>query len=422
MPNSHKPMQFASKSEVGNNLDKSKIKIMVVDDEEEIHSITSFVLSGFLYNGRALEFLNAYSAEEAKKLIVEHPDTALILLDVIMEEDDSGLHVARFIREEANNKFTRIVLRTGQPGYFPEKEIIAEFDINDYKEKTELTATKLYTLVYSSIRSYEAMLNEHKAKVSLENINKNLESIVLEKTRELKEQHNKMMQQSRRAAMAEMLGMIAHQWRQPLSTISAIAGNISIALALDELDHDSVADSMQKISDHAKKLSQTIDSFRSYFKPSAQKEELTVSSVISDSLVLLQHTFDQNSISVSYSDHNSSTLIVYRNELLQVFLNILKNAAEEFGNSDGEDRVISIVEFKDDIYHIVKICDNAGGIENDNIGKIFEPYFSTKSKNGAGLGLYMCKTIVEDYLDGKLNAFNEERGEACFEISLPLTR
>ena len=419
MQNSKKPMEFASKNQVNGKDAKAPFKVMVVDDEEEIHTITSFVLNGFTYMGRELQFLNAYSGEEAKKLIVENPDTALILLDVIMEDDDSGLQVAKYIRDEIKNRYVRIVLRTGQPGYFPEKEIIAEFDINDYKEKTELTATKLFTLTYSSIRSYEALVNEHKAKNELANINKNLEQIVLDKTAEIKEQHNAMMQQSRRAAMAEMLGMIAHQWRQPLSTISAIAGNVSIALALDEFEQDNVADSMTKISDHAKKLSHTIDSFRSYFKPGTQKEDILISTVIGDTLSLLQHATEQSNISIEYSYDNSIALNIYRNELLQVFLNIVKNAQEELADASIDNRIITITEEKGESEHRITIKDNAGGIDEECLAKIFEPYFSTKSKNGAGLGLYMCKSIIEDYLNGEIVAFNKN-GEACFEIMLPI--
>ena len=419
MQNSKKPMEFANKSEKIADSSKAPFKIMVVDDEEEIHSITSFVLNGFTYMGRELQFLNAYSGEEAKKLIVEHPDTALILLDVIMEDDDSGLQVAKYIRDEVKNRFVRIVLRTGQPGYFPEKEVIAEFDINDYKEKTELTATKLFTLTYSSIRSYIALINENSAKEQLADVNKNLEQIVLDKTAELKEQHNIMMQQSRRAAMAEMLGMIAHQWRQPLSTISAIAGNVSIALALDEFEQDSVADSMTKISDHAKKLSLTIDSFRSYFKPGAQKETVLVSTVITDTLSLLQHVTDKDKIDISYAAEDSISLTIYRNELLQVFLNVVKNSQEELSRLNIEKPKITILEEKGTSKHKVTICDNAGGIDDEILPKVFEPYFSTKSKNGSGLGLYMCKTIIEDYLNGKITCYNRDGG-ACFEILLPI--
>ncbi|GHV06198.1 phosphodiesterase [Campylobacterota bacterium] len=129
-------------------------KIMIVDDEPEIHTITRLALAGFEFDGRELEFISAYSGKEACELIVKHPDTAMMLLDVMMETDDAGLEVVKFIREVQYNRLVRIVLRTGQAGQFPEHKVVLEYDINDYKTKTELTAQKLFTVVVSSLRTY----------------------------------------------------------------------------------------------------------------------------------------------------------------------------------------------------------------------------------------------------------------------------
>jgi len=128
--------------------------MLIVDDEEEVHNITKSVLRKFEFEDKKLELLSAYSGEQAIEMLKEHPDTAIVLLDVVMESDDAGLVTVRRIREELKNRFVRIILRTGQPGSAPEKEVITHYDINDYKEKTELTATKLYTTVISAMRSY----------------------------------------------------------------------------------------------------------------------------------------------------------------------------------------------------------------------------------------------------------------------------
>lgn len=128
--------------------------ILIVDDEEEIHTVTKLALSGFEFADRPLQFLSAYSGEEARDIMRRRPDVAMVLLDVVMENDHAGLDTARYIRESLKNRFVRIVLRTGQPGQAPERDVIRNFDINDYKEKTELTAKKLYTVVYSALRSY----------------------------------------------------------------------------------------------------------------------------------------------------------------------------------------------------------------------------------------------------------------------------
>jgi len=145
--------------------------ILVVDDEEQVHSITKLVLDRYLFEGRKLCFLHAYSAKEAREILSTHNDIALVLLDVVMESDQAGLLLAKYIRQELKNKFTRIVLRTGQPGQAPEESVIADYDINDYKDKTELTATKLKTLMYSTLRSYRDI-------VALEENRKGLEMII----------------------------------------------------------------------------------------------------------------------------------------------------------------------------------------------------------------------------------------------------
>jgi len=145
-------------------------KVLVVDDEEEVHAVTRLVLNDFQFAGKGLTFLEAYSGEEAKKLIAEHPDTAVMFLDVVMERHCAGLDVVRYVREELKNSFVRIILRTGQPGQAPEEKVIVEFDINDYKEKTELTAQKLFTSMVASLRAYRDILTIEANRRGLEKI------------------------------------------------------------------------------------------------------------------------------------------------------------------------------------------------------------------------------------------------------------
>ena len=129
-------------------------KLMVVDDEEEIHRVTRLALNDFSFEDRGLSFISAFSGEEAKALLLEHPDTAIVLLDVVMESEHAGLEVARHIRETLHNTLVRIILRTGRPGQAPEKRVILDYDINDYKEKSELTVQKLTTSVITALRSH----------------------------------------------------------------------------------------------------------------------------------------------------------------------------------------------------------------------------------------------------------------------------
>ena len=145
-------------------------KVMIVDDEKEIHNVTKIALSDFQFDGKGIQFVNAFSAREAKDLIARHPDTAIILLDVVMEEDDAGLQVVKHIRETMRNNIVRIILRTGQPGQAPERKVIVDYDINDYKTKTELTAQKLFTTVVAALRAYRDIIIIDSNKKGLEKI------------------------------------------------------------------------------------------------------------------------------------------------------------------------------------------------------------------------------------------------------------
>lgn len=146
-------------------------KIMVVDDEKDIHQVTQMVLKDVTFDGKGIEFINAYSASEAKRILLENDDIAVVLLDVVMEKDTSGLDIVKFIREDVKNHFIRIILRTGYPGEAPERDVILNYDINDYKEKTELTSQKLFTSVIAALRAYKDI-------VAINRNNKGLEKII----------------------------------------------------------------------------------------------------------------------------------------------------------------------------------------------------------------------------------------------------
>lgn len=146
-------------------------KIIIIDDEQEIHQVTRMVLQDFEFGGKRLEFHSAYNEQEARQVLAAHPDAALVLLDVVMDEDHSGLNVVRYLRDELKNQMVRIILRTGQPGQAPEKMVIMNYDINDYKEKTELTSQKLFTTMVAALRSFRDL-------TVIENNKKGLEEII----------------------------------------------------------------------------------------------------------------------------------------------------------------------------------------------------------------------------------------------------
>jgi response regulator RpfG family c-di-GMP phosphodiesterase len=145
-------------------------KILIADDEPDVHKVTRMVLHNFTFDGLKLELISAYSGQEAKDIMAQRDDIALAMLDVVMEDEHAGLEVARYIREDLHNRYTRLVLRTGQPGQAPENEVIRNYDINDYKDKTELTTTKLNTLLYATLRSYRDICTLNQNRKGLEGV------------------------------------------------------------------------------------------------------------------------------------------------------------------------------------------------------------------------------------------------------------
>lgn len=142
-------------------------QVLVVDDEPAVHEVTKLVMSDFEMDGRGLQFTHCYSAAEARTLLAQRKDIALILLDVVMESEQAGLDLARHIREDLGNLNVRIVLRTGQPGQAPEEQVIRDYDINDYKEKTDLTRRKLITVFYAGLRAYRDLMRIENARLGL---------------------------------------------------------------------------------------------------------------------------------------------------------------------------------------------------------------------------------------------------------------
>jgi response regulator RpfG family c-di-GMP phosphodiesterase len=175
-------------------------KILLVDDEPDIHDITKLTLTRFRLDGRGLTFLHAYSGLEAKEVLSREKDIALVFLDVVMEREDSGLEVARWMRQDLDNQFTRIVLRTGQPGQAPEERVIVNYDINDYKEKTELDRTKLFTTTFAALRAYRDIMKVEEARQQQMHYREGLERVIaasahIFQQRNLKDFANGLLQQ-----------------------------------------------------------------------------------------------------------------------------------------------------------------------------------------------------------------------------------
>jgi len=235
-----------------------------------------------------------------------------------------------------------------------------------------------------------------------------------------KEQEQLLVIQSRNAAMGEMIAMIAHQWRQPLMSISTIASTIKVELALDKLEVDNLeskADNVLKLTNH---LTQTINDFSNFFKEEDSDILISITDSFDASLEIINDLLDNHNISVKKQFLSHRKLTIPNRELQQVFINILKNAHDALIEKVEKDREIIVTIFEDNDMLVITFEDNAGGIDQEVLPKIFDPYFSTKDeKNGTGLGLYMSKTIIDNHMKGSLTCRNGSDG-ALFEIKLPL--
>lgn len=244
---------------------------------------------------------------------------------------------------------------------------------------------------------------------------------------ELREKENILVQQSKMASMGEMIGSIAHQWRQPLSVISVAATGVKLQKELDVLSDEFLNESMDAVNHSVQYLSQTIDDFRNFFNPNKAQTQFNVINLYEKCFKLIRVQLENHNIMI-LQDIDAIEMHGYENELLQVMINILNNAKDQLIIKNESVKVISIKAKKVNDSVLISITDNGGGILNENITKIFDPYFTTKTDmNGTGIGLYMSKDIIEKHMNGELLVSNEvltykdkSYKGACFTIKVPV--
>lgn len=266
---------------------------------------------------------------------------------------------------------------------------------------------------YSSIR--QDITNN----VKIEELNNTLKDKVSLEVEKNREKDKQIIQQSRLAQMGEMISMIAHQWRQPLAAISSLGNGLNIKAQLGTIDNETIIKLSKDITDNSQHLSSTIDDFREFFRPNKEKRACTFNQILANVLNIVEAMITNNNITIIKNMEDENSFNSYPNELKQVVLNLLKNAEDALLDNKIENPFIKISCYTKDNNCILKISDNAGGIPENILVNIFDPYFSTKTKkDGTGLGLYMSKTIIEDHCKGILEVKNIEDG-ATFKISLP---
>ena len=243
-------------------------------------------------------------------------------------------------------------------------------------------------------------------------LNENLERKVEEEVAKRREHEQLLIQQSKLASMGEMIGNIAHQWRQPLNALGLILQNIKFSYDMEELDDEFMDKSIEKANSITTKMSTTIDDFRNFYVPNKSKELFILDEAIERTISLIDSTYKNYEIELIKNNQCKDIRIFgYEGEFSQVILNILTNAKDALIENCIENKKVIIDVSQENNFINISIKDNAKGISLEIIDKIFEPYFSTKEEGkGSGIGLYMSKTIIENNMDGKIVVNNIENG------------
>ncbi len=365
-------------------------------------------------------FLLEKNKKELESILNESPypimvytvDGDIILLNKIWEKttgyDFNEINTIKKWNQKAYGKELNSIKKENRSINLNNESVMLDNIISDGEFKVKTKNDK--TLIWEFSSSYLGKINNKHSFVS---------SAV--DITELKAKDKLIISQSRHAAMGEMISMIAHQWRQPITAISMIANNILLDIELEEVSNEDFEAYSKSILVQTTHLSHTIDDFRNFFKQDKDISEENVNDIITNVLNIIGNTLENNSIKLINNSTSKSKIKVYARELGQVIINIINNSKDVLIERDIKNRVIKIDISDGNGYVDISISDNGKGINEEIIDRIFEPYFTTKDKNGTGLGLYMSKMIVEEHLNGALIVENIKDG-VHFLIKLPVYR
>lgn len=272
----------------------------------------------------------------------------------------------------------------------------------------------MMTIIRDVINKYTFKVNQKEKK--LQHLNKNLESKVKAGVEEGKQKDKKILEQAKLARIGSMISMIAHQWRQPLSQLSAILMELETATRFKKVNDEHIFKAVEKSDEMIEFMSNTIDDFRNFYKPDKRKEEFFLSDSCKKAISIIEATLYNLNIELNVNVLEDKKIFGYPTEFSQVILNILSNAKDILVEKKISNPAINLTIQSKGTLGILEIEDNAGGISKKNMELIFDPYFSTKdSSKGTGLGLYVSKLIVERNMGGELSVHNSDNG-AVFKI------
>ena len=413
-------------------------RVLVVDDDQQVINATKLSLADFSFDDKPLQFFCATSGAEAREILSREEDIALILLDVTMESEHEGLKVARWVRDELGNKEVRIILRTGQPGQAPEREVVIRYDINDYKEKTDLNYRKMHTMMVSVLRSYRDLICLRKHQEDLENL-------VAKKTEDLKEENDLRRDKEKKLLIAEQELMVknakletslnqqrdtneslarfvavtSRHLQTPVTVIEGLldrltrnAGNVSTEYVLQRYD---------QIRDALALLQEDLD--RLLAGAATEGGLVQCRLVTSDLGKHLKEVIDQFrktdpdiKLEMDLQDLPKE-MAVDTEAIKQVLSHLITNAVRY--SADHETILVTGAVEADDV--VISVRDSGRGIPDSDLPKIFDQFFrggNSDDVNGTGLGLYIVKRLVDEH-DGEITVQSEKGKGSCFFVRLP---
>ncbi len=384
-------------------------KIIISDDDKDIHAITKMILKNLLFEGHGLVFFHAYDEAQTKTLFTDHPDAAVVFQDVVMDTKTSGLDLVKYLRGPLDNRKMRIILRTGNPGDAPEKSIVMDYDINDYKLKTDLTHQQLVISLYQALRSFRDLTLIESKSHAIEQMFKLSER----QNQQLKEQNDLLKYKD------QILSIISHDLRSPLASllgslnlITEDATNFEYLLQKGIFSQltDKVNGSLELLGDLLLWSKCSMGDLTYHGEP------VTVNPVIEEVLPLYRTLAKEKNITINFHTKENIQFSGDRNLLATILRNVLSNALK-FTNSGG---TIAISSTTEPGFIILKIIDTGVGISETKFAQLFNPKLGssevgTAGEKGTGFGLSLTRHLVEK-MNGSLTITSRVGEGTCVTV------
>jgi len=388
--------------------ENSKVRLKIegkIDQEDNLRALWHFIDTVTEeYNQ-----INVYLREKLKE-IEQLKNQATIKLETISDSMKEGMVICDGDEKiiEVNKAFEKMIglKRCEIIGKSVREFIDSDLDCKNFSNTQEV--------IIKGKKNIEAVISLNEMKLNKRNV---ILATIMD-IGDLKDKERQIMQQSKLVQMGEMINMIAHQWRQPLNALSAIAIKMDMKNEMDMLSKEEIEKSASFIQKTVQNMSDTINSFLNFAKGNSIKEKFEINELLEDVLNMMKAQLDSHNIDIEIN-----TELIYfhshKNEILQILLNLISNARDVLVERKKEDKKIKINIYTEDNYGVIEVEDNAGGIDEKIIDRIFEPYFTTKGPKGTGLGLYMSKMLATEKLKGDILVENGKEG-AKFRLLIPL--